>query len=789
MMSAPENTTLSSSPQQILVNRFDSHRANTGAVVPLEDIIREISTPPEERRELISRIRATYQAAGGGKAGKAAIRDLKGGLPAVTFSATGTRREPDGSTGILAIDLDELGTQLVGARRQLELDSHCSAIFVSPSGDGLKALIKVPTPTGTAEEMRGKHRTHFLAVRSYIQTKLNLLIDPAASDLLRLCYLSYDPECRINPSAQVLDVARWQPKEEDDPDNRSDDPDSREGQDPVARNRSEDVVEALLRSIPPRPDYGTWLKVSAAVRNTLGDNTRAIALLEAWSPEEQEGEYRRLLESSKFSRIGFGTLVHHARRHGFGGVIAKCFYYGRNGYYIEHNGRYIPLSRETDLKQHLRLYGVDPTSPDCPTCTVRNERLVNFVGEVAGHQRGVHEFNGELFLVTKGPTIIESRPGGGEFVRDFLQRLLATVEPDQYFNVLAWLHRIRRAVKDGRRTQVPAVVIAGEAGDGKSLFIEVICLSLGGRKANAYKYLSNQSRFNSDLVGAELLYVDDDAAAKDTGARKRFAQFLKATLFAGSVAAEGKGTNAIQCAPVQGIVIAVNSDPHHLRVLPELDDTLRDKIILLKSSPAPLPPELRGKEHLVRLRLLEDLPGFLYEVDNLDPSEWIHPLTGRLLCHWNSEIVQAIEELSPERRLWELIENELTDERGGIDWMGTASQLETALTRQGAKNPNTARNMLNWSGACGTFLSRLAKEPDSPVKLDRETAEGRIQQYRIRRDAPPREECEELKSPFKNIPPKGELRSREGTSENPPHPPQLPEELKNLVRESSRLEP
>ena len=227
MMSASEDTTFSSSALQILVNRFDSHRANTGAVVPLENIIREISSPPEERRELSLGIRTTYQASGGAKAGKAAIRDLKGGLPAVTFSATGTRREPDGSTGILAIDLDELGTQLGGARRQLELDSHCLAVFVSPSGDGLKALIKVPTPTGTGEEMRGNHRMNFLAVRSYIKTKLNLLIDPAASDLLRLCYLSYDPECRINSLAQELDVERWQPKEEDVPDNRSDDPNSR----------------------------------------------------------------------------------------------------------------------------------------------------------------------------------------------------------------------------------------------------------------------------------------------------------------------------------------------------------------------------------------------------------------------------------------------------------------------------------------------------------------------------------------------------------------------------------
>jgi hypothetical protein len=209
------------------------------------------------------------------------------------------------------------------------------------------------------------------------------------------------------------------------------------------------------------------------------------------------------------------------------------------------------------------------------------------------------------------------------------------------------------------------------------------------------------------------------------------------------VAAEGKGANAIQCAPVQAVMITVNSDPQHLRVLPELDDTMRDKIILLKSSPAPLPPELAGRMKLVQDRLQEDLPGFLHEVENLDPAEWVNPLTGRLRCHWNPELVEALENLSPERRLWELIEDELGNPFGGIDWTGTASQLETALTSHDAKNPVAARNVLTWSGACGAFLSRLAKQQDTPVELAGLTRETRIQQYRIRRDRRPLEECEE----------------------------------------------
>lgn len=739
-------------PEGLRVNRFNHHSANTGQSMLLEEVIEEIRNPSPERIKLIGEIRLAYTATGGGKPGKAAIRDLKAQLPAVTFSATGTRLNPEAATGIIAIDLDELGGKLGGARRQLEYDPHCMAVFLSPSGDGLKALIKVPTPIGTGEEMRLAHRKNFLAVRHYIERGLGLSVDSAASDLLRLCYLSLDPGCRIVMSAETLDVARHLPSDEEDPDNRSDDPSAKDGRDLVARNNSEEVVQALLRSIPPFPDYLTWLKISAAVRNSLGDNARAVELLKDWSPEKQVGEYQVLLASSSFSRIGFGTLVHHAREHGFEGVLTKCFYAGRSGYYLESGGSYIPLPRESDLKQHLRLYGMNPNSPDCPTCRIRTERFMEFVGEVAGHRAGMHEFNGARFLVTKGPTIIESAEGDGNFIREFLMRLLGTEDEEQYFCFLAWLHRARTAVLAGQRTQIPALAVAGGVGDGKSLLIEIVRLSLGGRAANAHKYLSGQTRFNGNLVGAELMFVDDDAAAKDHNSRAQFAQFLKTTLFAGSVAAEGKGIDAVQCAPVQAVMIAVNSEPKHLRVLPELDDTMSDKIILLKSSPSPLPPDLAGKRGLIHARLLEDLPGFLHEIENIDPSEWTNPQKGRLICYWNNDLVEMLNMLSPEQRLLELIVNEIAPHGVGGDWEGTAAELESVLTGQMAKNANAARNILTWGNACGTYLANLAEKADGIVTKIELTRVSRIQRYKIRIPRAENEEGEEPQYHFNNIP-------------------------------------
>ncbi len=755
--------------------RFRNHADKCGETIHLVDLVQEIQQPSAQVNSLIASIRTAYRTAGGGLNGKSAIRSLKSELPAVTFSATGDRRNPDESTGLLAIDLDAVGSGLQTLRLKLERDPHVVTVFTSPSGDGLKPVFRVPFSRGMQIDMRRQHRRSFKAVEAYVRTKFGVQADPAASDLLRLCYISHDPDCSINEHAVPLDVDRYFPADDDDPDDCSADPMSKEGCDVRVATPKECVVEALLRSIPSRPDYSDWLKISASVRNSLGSDESAIRLLSAWSPEECRGEYALLLESSRFARIGFGTLIYHAKKHGFNGVIADFFYAGKSGYFMKSANDFIPLTRETDVVKHLRLYGVDPKSEDCPTCRIRLEQHVSFVGEIAGYRKGFHTFNGDKFLVTKGPTIIEARQGDGGFVRDFVAKLLGGSDQPQYWNFLAWLQRARRAVLSGKRNQLPALVVAGDAGDGKSLLVEIVNLSLGGRSASAYKYLSGQTRFNSDLARAELLTVDDDAAARDRSARTQFAQFIKATLFAASVSVEGKGTNSIQCAPVQALMIAVNSDPpHHLRVLPELDRTFADKIIILKTCASPLPEGLAGNLPLIKERVVDALPGFLHGLDELDLTAWRDPKTGRLVCHWNDELVRLIQGLSPEEKLLEIFYGENlcfeVSNQGETGWHGTANQLQARLTDQQKDSAHAARSLLSWPGACGTYLSKLADDGTGRVRKLGLTKDTRLQTYWIKAPI----QIEESEDPLHHFRKKKKEEGEYKSAEELPTPPHTP---------------
>jgi hypothetical protein len=731
------NTPLSANFESISVDRYLNCKTSEARVVPLAAVVEEIRNPMTEVQTLIREIRSCYKSHGGGKAGKKAIGELKSQLPAFTLNATGSRLEANVSNGIVVIDLDELGQRLSWARDNLKADPHCLFVFTSPSGDGLKALIKVPKAIGDEHQMRQQHRRNFLAVREYLRTSFALEIDPAASDILRLCYLSHDPDCELVYSARELEVEKYLPADRSDPYEKSDDPDAHEGADsPDIVNRS--VVEALLDSIPPRPDYEIWIKLSAAVRNSLGDTDVAVSILKNWSPEEQKGEYANLLRASTFNRIGFGTLHYHARQNSFRGVVAKCFYTGGRGYFFDNGDKLLPL-KESDLRIHLAPFRIPKGEMNNFLCRVRSENLVDHVLEIAGHSRGMHRFQEKQFLVKGGPSIIPAIRGGTGFIDSFVQRLLGDAE--QYGVFMSWLQLARRCVVTGQRGQIAGLAIAGGAGDGKSLLIEIVRQSLGGRSADAHKYLSGQSRFNANLAGAELLYLDDSAASKDQTTTSRFAQALKSQLFSSSVSIEGKGVDAIELAPIQALIMAVNSEPQHLRVLPELDESMRDKLILLKSSPSPLPDGIAGDRQKVQAKLAQDLPGWLHLVEGFESKPWTDSRTGRLVCVQNSELLQMLRSVSPEEELLELLcRSSFCICKG---WTGTAAAVEEKLLND-PTTAHRAKRLLYWNGACGTHLSKLTQRGGDLVTKGDLTKGTRIQQYVLNI---PREESEEPEEP------------------------------------------
>ena len=173
--------------------------------VSVKKVLEGIRSGGKRVKGQITQIRNRFEAeitfAGDQKKAKLAVDPLKKQLPAVTWSGRFSRRE-NGSlvkhTGLLCADLDSLGPQLVEVRKKLEASPHVVTVFLSPSGDGLKAVSRVPADVS-------QHAASFRAVEKHVRDLTGVQIDQACKDPARLCFLSYDPEIYVSESAREIE--------------------------------------------------------------------------------------------------------------------------------------------------------------------------------------------------------------------------------------------------------------------------------------------------------------------------------------------------------------------------------------------------------------------------------------------------------------------------------------------------------------------------------------------------------------------------------------------------------
>ena len=115
---------------------------------------------------------------------------LKCNLPSVCFSGKFTERKDEclqEHSGFICLDFDDV-PELRDFQTDLINLPYVYACWVSPRGNGLKALVKIADTK--------KHREHFTA----LQEELNC--DKSGINESRVCYESYDPDIYINTKAE-----------------------------------------------------------------------------------------------------------------------------------------------------------------------------------------------------------------------------------------------------------------------------------------------------------------------------------------------------------------------------------------------------------------------------------------------------------------------------------------------------------------------------------------------------------------------------------------------------------
>ena len=132
------------------------------------------------------------------------IEALRGGdksqkkeLPIVCFSGTFTERTDEGivdHSSFIVIDFDHVDVEHVKAL--LCMDEYTFACWTSPSGDGLKALVRISHPE--------RHRDHFRAIVSYFDKTYGLEVDESGINESRACFESYDPDMCLKDESKTF---------------------------------------------------------------------------------------------------------------------------------------------------------------------------------------------------------------------------------------------------------------------------------------------------------------------------------------------------------------------------------------------------------------------------------------------------------------------------------------------------------------------------------------------------------------------------------------------------------
>jgi putative DNA primase/helicase len=289
------------SPLNNLISLFPSAlETEPDRVMPIHEFIESVKDGRWEKE--VSLIRR-HLAAGDRKR----YDDKKRQLPGVTLSAACVSRAHDlgveakaiQHSGWLQADFDgkdnghlEDPEVCAGLRKSLLADPHVGGVFVGPSGQGIKALVRIDPE---------RHRDSWFAAEAYFLKVHGLKLDKSTKDPLRLCFVSHDPEAAISEEFSLLPIPDLSPRQEDI-------------WRPPVETTAADIRE-MLTFVPARPDYDTWLRIASAVWSVL-PMMEGCQVLNAWSPEEKEGEYARK-HKARLEQVGIGTLVHIASQHGF----------------------------------------------------------------------------------------------------------------------------------------------------------------------------------------------------------------------------------------------------------------------------------------------------------------------------------------------------------------------------------------------------------------------------------------------------------------------------------------
>ncbi len=257
---------------------------------------------------------------------------------------------------------------------------------------------------------------------------------------------------------------------------------------------------------------------------------------------------------------------------------------------------------------------------------------VDGASSCAFYPHGVFTFNGKLILNTHQIDALPPAPdstlwgslGKFPFLSAFFDQFFYPKEI-QLERFLAWTQYFYRCCLNRTPRSGHGVFIAGPVGIGKSFLSRGVLSRLVGGCQEANNYLTASDNFNSELFDVALWVMDDASVLGAERMHLLFSENVKRVVANREHRCNEKFRKAV-LTPWQGrIMVTLNNDPESLRLIPNLDISILEKLMLFRAGERTIK---FFTEEEMKKTLDQELPHF---------ARWLLDWTPPPHCFENSE--------------------------------------------------------------------------------------------------------------------------------------------------------
>src|SRR5438067_1319969 len=278
-----------------------------------------------------------------------------------------------------------------------------------------------------------------------------------------------------------------------------------------------------------------------------------------------------------------------------------------------------------------------------------------------------------------------AKDGPFPWLKEFFDKIWDPAHPEQKDVFLAWFHRFYRSAYEGQLRSGHAIIIAGDTNLGKTLFSRKIVGATMGGFTDAGSFLLGKTEFNKEAAECAVWAVDDNRGSSTLEKHDEFSDAIKRFVANPQIPYHPKFRDATTVTWRGRIIVTCNLHAKSLSILPDMDGSIRDKLMLFKCA------DWRPSFVDVEAVIARELPFFLRWLLAWTPEKPLETNERFGIDSWHHpDLLFKSFEDSPAGLLSEMLPRALkhhcrNDEKDTERWM-TATDIRALLDNDGLRS-------------------------------------------------------------------------------------------------------